>query len=125
MPISYADFIKYFGSIFSSNNSDDAEMRYYIADQIVWLDCLVNVAKLSLLSYVEVFAQRFTVLIYGPNIKKLHFRTFYVAYNNVYCKILGLCPRSSASKMFVTNNILNFEALMRKSIFAFTSRLSI
>ena len=27
--------------------------------------------------------------------------------------------------MFVTNNILNFEALIRKSIFAFTSRLSI
>ena len=27
--------------------------------------------------------------------------------------------------MFVTNNILNFEALVRKSIFAFTSRLSI
>ena len=35
------------------------------------------------------------------------------------------CRRSSASEMFVTNNILNFEALMRKYIFAFTSRLSI
>ena len=35
----------------------------------------------------------------------------------LYCKILGLCRRSSASEMFVTNNILNFEALMRKSIF--------
>ena len=39
-----------------------------------------------------------------------------VAYNNVYRKILGLCRRSSASEMFVTNNILNFKALMRKSI---------
>ena len=33
--------------------------------------------------------------------------------------------RSSAGEMFVTNNILNFEALMRKSIFAFASHLSI
>ena len=32
--------------------------------------------------------------------------------------------RSSASEMFVLNNISNFEALMRKSIFAFTTRLS-
>ena len=39
--------------------------------------------------------------------------------------MLGLCRRSSASEKFVTNNILNFEALMRKSIFAYTSRLSI
>ena len=48
-----------------------------------------------------------------------------VAYNKVYRKILGLGRRSSASEMFVTNDILNFEALMRKTIFAFTNRLSI
>ena len=40
--------------------------------------------------------------------------------NNVY----RLKRRSSASEMFVLNNISNFEALMRKSIFAFTTRLS-
>ena len=33
-------------------------------------------------------------------------------------KYLG---RSSASEMFVLNNISNFETLMRKSIFAFTT----
>ena len=32
--------------------------------------------------------------------------------------------RSSASEMFVMNNISNFEALIRKSIFAFKTRLS-
>ena len=35
-----------------------------------------------------------------------------VAYNKVYHKMLGLGRLSSASEIFVTNNILNFEALM-------------
>ena len=48
-----------------------------------------------------------------------------INYINLYRKIFGLCRRCSASEMFVTNNILNFEALVRKSIFAFISRLSI
>ena len=38
--------------------------------------------------------------------------------------MLGFCRRSSASEMFVMNNISNFEALIRKSIFAFKTRLS-
>ena len=40
------------------------------------LNRLVSVAKLSLLSYVEVFTQRFIVHIFGHNIKKLHSRSF-------------------------------------------------
>ena len=45
-------------------------------------------------------------------------------YNNLYRKIPHVPPRSSASKMFVDNNIPNFEALFRK-VFSFTSRLSV
>ena len=56
--------------------------------------------------------------------KKATFSKLRVAYNNVYRKVFGLKRRSSASEMFVLNNIYNFEALMRKSIFAFTTRLS-
>ena len=80
MSISYTDSIKYLGYIFSNNNNDDAEMLrqmkflYCRSNRLVRL--LVNVAKLSLLSYVEVFAQRFTVPIFGHNIKKQHFRSF-------------------------------------------------
>ena len=58
--------------------------------------------------------------------KKATFSKLRVAYNNVYRKVFGLKRRSSASEMFVLNNtcISNFEALMRKSIFAFTTRLT-
>ena len=71
------------------------------------------------------FCATFYCSYYWTQYKKATFSKLRVAYNNVYRKILGLCRRSSTSEMFVTNNILNSEALMRKSIFAFTSRLSI
>ena len=37
---------------------------------------------------------------------------------------MGFCRHSSVSEMFAMNNISNFEALIRKSIFAFKTRLS-
>ena len=72
------------------------------------------------LNCVGVFVLHFIVLIF----KKATFSKLRVAYNNVYRKVFGLKRRSSASEMFVLNNVSNFEALMRKSIFAFTTRLS-
>ena len=64
------------------------------------------------------FCTTFIVLFFW--IQKNTFSKLRVAYNNVYRKVCGLKRRSSASEMFVLNNISNFEALLRKSIFAFT-----
>ena len=41
-------------------------------------------------------------------------RKLRVAYNNTHRKILKLHMRCSASQMFAGDNLLNFEALMRK-----------
>ena len=68
------------------------------------------------LNFVRVFVLPFIVLIFGLNTKKLHFLSFELH--------TSLKRRSSASEMFELNNISNFEALMKKSIFAFTTRLS-
>ena len=62
--------------------------------------------------------------LFLDSIQKNTFSKLRVAYNNVYRKVFGLKRRSSASEMFVLNNISNFEALMRKSIFVFTTRLT-
>ena len=45
--------------------------------------------------------------------KKSSFSKICVAYNNFYCKLLLDSGRSSASAMFVENNIPNFECLIR------------
>ena len=74
------------------------------------------------LNYVGVFVLLFIVLIFGH--KKATFSKLRVAYNNVYRKVFGLKRRSSAGEMFLLKTISNFEALMRKSIFAFTTRLT-
>ena len=71
----YTNSIKYYSLwyAFSSNNSDDAEMLrrmrllYYKSNRYVRMFNKCN--TLFLLSYVEVFAQRFIVLIYGFNIE--------------------------------------------------------
>ena len=129
MPISYTDSIKYLGYIFSNNNNDDAEMLrqmrllYCRSNRLVRL--FSKCSKTVLIELCRSFCTKFYCPYFWTQYKKATFSKLRVAYNNVYRKILGLCRRSSASEMFVTNNILNFEALMRKSIFAFTSRLSI
>ena len=46
-----------------------------------------------------------------------------IAYNDLYRKILHVSRRSSASEMFVKNNIPNFESLLRKESFSLTARL--
>ena len=82
-------------------------------------------SKTVLIELCRSFCTTFYSPYFWTQYKKATFSKLRVAYNNVYRKILGLCRRSIASKMFVTDNILNFEELMRKSIFAFTRRLSI
>ena len=51
-------------------------------------------------------------------------RKLRVAYNNAARIFLGFDKRSSASEMFVTNNLYNFDALRRKQMYGFMTRLS-
>ena len=128
LPILYADSIKYLGFIFTSNNCDDSDilkqmrMLYCRSNRLVRL--FNKCSKPYCLNYVGVSAQYFTVLISGHNNKKTTFSKIRVAYNNVYRKILGVSRRASASGMFVSHDIPNFEAFLRKSIYSFTTRLS-
>ena len=48
---------------------------------------------------------------------KASFSKIRVAYNDLYRKILHVSRRSSASAMFVNNNIPTFECLIRRDIF--------
>ena len=73
----------------------------------------------------EAFVDHFTVVTYGLKTISPLFSKIRVAYNNFYSKILHVPPHSSASKLFVDNNIPNVEALLRKEVFSFTSRLSV
>ena len=77
----------------------------------------------GLLELCKSFCTVFYCSYFWTNYKKTTFSKIRVAYNNVYRKILDVPKRGSASTMFVSNGIPNFEALIRKSIFSFNSRL--
>ena len=82
-------------------------------------------SKSSLLELCRRFCTVFYCSYFWTNYKKTTLSKIRVAYHNVhvYRKILGVPKRGSASTMFVSNNILNFEALIRKSIFSYNYRL--
>ena len=63
------------------------------------------------------------VLFLWNDYKKSTFSKIRVAFNNAYRKIFGLPKRSSASTMYATHNICNFETMLRKNIYGFMQRL--
>ena len=123
-----ASLTKYLGCMIHESGKDDEEimrqMRLLYARANYFLrvfhNCSMHV-KLNLFQshcatfYCPYLWTRFAV---GTHNK------IRVAYNNVYRKILGFCARDSASNMFVTNNINNMEALIRKQTYNFIERLS-
>ena len=127
LPVLYTDSIKYLGYTFSSNNCDDNDMLkqmrmlYCRSNRLVRL--FSKCSKPVLLELCKSFGTVFYCSYFWTNYKKTTFSKIRVAYNNVYRKILDVPKRGSASTMFVSNGFPNFEALIRKSIFSFNSRL--
>ena len=121
--LKYADNVKYLGFTFSSDQNDDNDilrqlrMLYTKFNKLLCLfhHCSVDV-KLALF-------RSYCTGLYCPFIwthyKKLNYRKHRIAFNNVYRRILKLPSRSSASTMYVVNNIDSLEVLVRKRIFGF------
>ena len=77
---------------------------------------------------VSIISQLYCACFYCPflwiHYKKSNYSKLRVAFNNVYRRILKLPSRSSASTMYVVNNIDSLEVLVRKRIFGFMERLN-
>ena len=128
LPIMYTDSIKYLGFTFTSNNCDDADILKQVRMLYCRSNCLVRLFnkcnKPVLFELCRSFCSVFYCPYFWTNYKKTIFSKIRVAYNNIYRKILGVSRCSSASDMFVTNDIPNFEAFLQKSIYSFTSIMS-
>ena len=81
--------------------------------------CTVDVKLLLIKSYCVSFYCGYLWSDY----KASTFSKLRVAFNNVYRRVLGLPPWSSASEMYATHNIDYFEALLRKTLYCFVQRL--
>ena len=118
LPVLYNDSIKYLGHTFSRNNCDDNDMLkqimrmlYCRSNRLVGL--FSKSSKPVLLELCRSFCTEFYCLYFWTNYKKTTFSKIRVAYTNVYHKILDVPKRGSASTMFVSNGIPNFEAIIR------------
>ena len=126
--LKYADNVKYLGFTFSSDEKDyndilrQLRMLYTKSNRLLRLfqHCSVDVKLVLFRSYCTCLYCPFLWTHY----KKYYYRKFRVAFNNIYRRILKLPSRSSASTMYVVNNIDSLEVLVRKRIFGFMERLN-
>ena len=125
--IPYADSIKYLGFTFTSSHKDDndiiRQMRILYARSIRIVRFFHSCSSDVLLELGRSFCGSFYCSHLWTSYKKSSFSKIRVAYNNFYRKLLHVSGRSSASIMFVENNIPNFECLLRWDIYSFTTRL--
>ena len=123
VPLVYVDAIKYLGFAFSRNHKDDNDMLRQMSTLYVRSNRIIrifhNCSRKVLIELGRSFCKFLYCSYLWSQYNKSSFSKIRVAYNNLYRKILHVSPCSSASKMFVDNNIPNFEALLRKEMFFF------
>ena len=111
--IAYTDSIKYLGFTFACSHKDDNDilrqmrMLYARSNRLVRLFHFCNTDVL--LELGRSFCGSFYCSYLWTQYKKSSFSKIRVAYNNLYRKILHVSRRSSASAMFVQNNIPNLS----------------
>ena len=126
----FTDSIKYLSFTFSSDKKDDNDMLqqmrilYTKSNRLLWLfHCCSTDVKLTL--FRSYCANCFYCQFLWTHYKKSTHNKLRVAFNNVYCCILKLPPRSSASTMYAVNHIDSFGILVRKRVVGFTERLKV
>ena len=126
-PLPYVDSVKYLGYMFTSDPKDDVDMqkqlRTFYARSNTILRQFAKCDESVKLVLFGSFCSCYYCLYLWLDMTKHSARILSVAYNNVHRKFLKLHMRCSASQMFADNNILNFEALMRKMSNTFINRL--
>ena len=125
--LDYVDRAKYLGVLITANFKDDDDMMkhlrvFYIRSNTLirkFYHCSIDIKLLLFRSYcTPSYCSHLWV-----NFNKATYNKLRVAYNNVYRHIMGYSRRDSASNMFVTNGIDNFDTLIRKNVYSFRSRV--
>jgi hypothetical protein len=118
---------KYLGVFLENDFSDEMEMnkqcsRLYARCNTLlrkFRNCTPSVRKQLFVSYCT----NFYCIPLWCHFRQAVFKKVKVAYNNVFRCLFKLDRRCSASLMFTENNVLNFDALNRKCMFDFRSRI--
>ena len=98
----------------------------YIVKQIRLLENLVLVLTMLKNICLKCIVPISIVQVYGQNIMKIHIKRL-ILLTITYClRILLKLPKfCSASDMFITHGICNFDAQIRKQLYSFTCRVDL
>ena len=118
---------KYLGFTFNDSKCDDSDMLRQMRLLYAKSNTLLRTFSHCSSDVKVTLFQSYCTALYCPflwnDYKKSTFSKIRVAFNNAYRKIFGLPKRSSASAMYATHNICNFETMLRKNIYGFMQRL--
>jgi len=127
-PMVYTQTVKYLGVLLTSDCRDNEEMLrqvrglYARCNTVLrkFKDCSFDVKK----HLFQTYCTNFYCAQLWCNYSKQAFNKVKVAYNNVFRFLFKYDRRCSTSQMLITNNVLNFDSLMRKCIFNFRNRVN-
>ena len=125
--LDYVVKVKYLGVVICDDMKDDEDMlrhlrSFYARSNSIlrkFHNCSVDV-KLYLF---HAYCCTIYCSLLWVNFKKSTYAKLKVAYNNMHRRILGYNRWDSASNMFVSNAIDNFDASLRKNIYRFRQRV--
>ena len=126
-PLAMVENAKYLGVTLNDRCRDDNDIRrhlrsfYMRANTVIrkFYNCTLDVKLTLFRSYC--LPSYCSHLWYRYN--KCSYTKVCVAFNNNFRRILGFSKRDSASFMYATNSIDNFDCFMRKNIYNFIQRL--
>ena len=126
--LNYVNHVKYLGVILQDTLKDHDDMSRQL--RFLYSRCNTLLRKFGKCSYQVLLTlyQSYCAPSYCTflwcNFNTYMYNKVKVAYNNVFRRIFGYGRRDSASAMFVSNGIDNFDVMYRKNVHRFVERIN-
>ena len=125
--LNYVDNSKYLGVILNHMCKDDNDIQRHLRGLYARTNTLIRKFHKCTTDVKLTLFQAYCLPCYCSHLwarlNKYSYSKLNVAFNNVYRRILGYKKYESASHMFVTSHVDNFDAFMRKNVYGFNQRL--
>ena len=125
--LNYVDDIKYLGVVLNNLCRDDSDMKRHLRSFYAKSYTIIRKFHNCSLDVKLTLFRAYCLPSYCCHLwfryKNSTFNKVRVAFNNAYRQLLGYTRFDSASHMFVSNYIDNFETFIRKNVYGFIQRL--
>jgi len=125
--LEYSATVKYLGVILNHKCSDDDDMLRHLRGLYARSNTLLRKFHHCTIDIKLALFRAYCLPTYCTHLwvqyNKCTYSKLRVAFNNVYRRILGFNRSDSASHMYVSNRIDNFDMVLRKNVYGFMHRV--